>query len=50
MLEAAGKQIVVEKDGTIIIGASNVPAPIAIPRETAEVEYLTGGCCQPQPL
>ncbi|KAI7836363.1 hypothetical protein COHA_009756, partial [Chlorella ohadii] len=41
VIEAAGKQIVVEKDGTIIIGASNVPAPIANPRETAEVEYLT---------
>lgn len=50
VIEAAGKQIVVEKDGTIIIGASNVPAPVANPRETAEVEYLTGGCCPPQLL
>lgn len=50
MFESHGKQIVVESNGTIIIGPSagsangngNGAYPAAAPRETAEAEYLTG--------
>ena len=49
MIEANGKMIVVEADGTIIIGAPDVVARAQAAQDTAEpvpetveVEYLTG--------
>jgi hypothetical protein len=51
-IEAGGKTIIVESDGTIIIGAPDAVARAQSGRdvteaaapETVEVEYLTGGC------
>ena len=42
-MEVGGRTIVVEDDGTIIISQPAASAAVDV-KESAEVEYLTGGC------